>query len=91
MSLLGSDVFGVSTQTTEHQQEMAERLHLQFLVLSDVNFEFCEAMRLPTFEINYMRLVTRVTLIADKGKVISIHYPVFPSDSDACWVINQLS
>jgi peroxiredoxin len=48
-------------------------------------------MRLPTFEVNDMRLVKRVTLIADKGKVISIHYPVFPSDSDASWVINQLS
>ena len=91
LSLLGSDVFGVSTQTTEYQQEMVERLHLPFLVLSDVNFEFCEAMRLPTFEVNDMRLVKRVTLIADKGKVIIIHYPVFPSDSDASWVINQLS
>ena len=91
LSLLGSDVFGVSTQTTEYQQEMVERLHLPFLVLSDVNFEFCEAMRLPTFEVNDMRLVKRVTLIADKGKVISIHYPVFPSDSDASWEINQLS
>ena len=91
LSLLGSDVFGVSTQTTEYQQEMVERLHLPFLVLSDVKFEFCEAMRLPTFEVNDMRLVKRVTLIADKVKIISIHYPVFPSDSDASWVINQLS
>ncbi len=29
------DVFGLSTQTPEYQREMAERLHLQFPVLSD--------------------------------------------------------
>ena len=70
---------------------MAERLHLPFLVLSDANFKFCEALRLPTFDVDGMRLIKRVTMIADKGEIISIHYPVFPSDADADWVINQLS
>ncbi len=91
LSALGADVFGLSTQDTEYQQEMAERLHLPFPVLSDANFEFCEAMRLPTFVAADMRLVKRVTMIADKGEVASVHYPVFPSDSDATWVISQLS
>lgn len=90
LSALGADVFGLSTQSTEYQQEMVERLHLPFLVLSDANFEFCEAMRLPTFDVSGMRLVKRVTMIADKSQVVSVHYPVFPSDSDAPWVINQL-
>ena len=70
---------------------MAERLHLPFLVLSDASFAFCEALRLPTFDVDGMRLIKRVTMIADKGEIISIHYPVFPSDADADWVINQLS
>ena len=91
LSGLGADVFGISTQNTDYQQEMAERLHLPFLVLSDANFKFCEALRLPTFDVDGMRLIKRVTMIADKGKIISIHYPVFPSDADADWVINQLS
>ena len=51
LSALGADVFGLSTQDTEYQQEMAERLHLPFPVLSDANFEFCEAMRLPTLSL----------------------------------------
>ena len=91
LSALGTDVYGLSTQNTDYQQEMAERLHLPFLVLSDASFAFCEALRLPTFDVDGMRLIKRVTMIADKGEIISIHYPVFPSDADADWVINQLS
>ena len=91
LSALGADVFGLSTQNTEYQQEMVERLHLPFLVLSDDNFKFCEAMGLPTFEVDSMRLLKRVTMIAENNTVVSVHYPVFPSDSDAAWVIEQLS
>ena len=91
LSALGSEVFGLSTQDTDYQKEMVKRLHLPFLVLSDENFKFCEAMRLPTFQVNGMRLVKRVTMIVDKGTLVSVYYPVFPSDSDTAWAINQLS
>ena len=91
LSALDADVFGLSTQNTEYQKEMAERLHLPFLVLSDANFKFCEVMRLPTFEVSGMRLLKRVTMIAENNSVIGVHYPIFPSDSDANWVIEQLS
>ena len=91
LSALGADVFGLSAQDTEYQREMVERLHLPFLVLSDANFKFCELMRLPTFEASGMRLLKRVTMIAENNTVIKVHYPIFPSDSDAPWVIEQLS
>lgn len=91
LSALGADVFGLSAQDTEYQREMAERLHLPFLVLSDANFKFCELMRLPTFEVSGMRLLKRVTMIAESNIVVKVHYPIFPSDSDAAWVIEQLS
>lgn len=81
----------MSTQDTDYQKEMAERLHLPFLVLSDVDFGFGEAMKLPTFHIDGMRLLRRVMMIADKGNAVSVNYPVFSGDSDAAWVINQLS
>ena len=61
------------------------------LVLSDVNLQFCEAMKLPTFEVDGMRLVKRVTMIAENNIVVKVHYPIFPSDTDATWVIEQLS
>ena len=91
LSALGADVYGLSTQSNAYQKEMAERLHLPFLVLSDANFKFCEAMRLPTFEVSGMRLLKRLTMIAENNSVVSVHYPIFPSDSDAAWVIEQLS
>ena len=91
LSALGADVFGVSTQDTVYQQEMAERLHLPFLVLSDAGFGFCEALKLPTFMVGGMRLIKRVTMIAENGVVIKYRYPVFPSDSDPAWVLHQLS
>ena len=91
LSALGADVFGMSTQETNYQREMAERLHLPFLILSDAKFEFCEALNLPTFQVEGMRLIKRVTMIADGGVIVGIHYPVFPSDSDPKWAINQLS
>ena len=91
LSALGANIFGLSTQNSEYQKEMVERLHLPFLVLSDVNFKFCDAMRLPTFDVNGMRLLKRVTLIAESNIVVKVHYPIFPSDSDAAWVIEQLS
>ena len=56
-SALGADVLGLSAQNTEYQTEMAERLRLPFSVLSDANLEFCEAMRLPTFDVSGMRLL----------------------------------
>ena len=91
LSALGADVFGLSAQDTEYQREMVERLHLPFLVLSDANFKFCELMRLPTFEVSGMRLLKRVTMIAENNTVMKVHYPIFPSNSDAPWVIEQLS
>ena len=83
LSALGADVFGLSAQDTEYQREMVERPYLPYLVLCDDDFRFCEAMRLPTFEVNGMRLLKRVTIIAEKNVVINVHYPIFSSDSDA--------
>ena len=91
LAALGADVFGLSTQASGYQQEMAERLHLPFLILSDEGFEFCEGLNLPTFTVNQMRLIKRVTLIAVSGVIRHVHYPVFPSDSDAAWVLGKLS
>src|SRR5882762_1089670 len=41
-----TQVFGLSTQSTAYQREMAERLHLRFAVLSDERFELTDALRL---------------------------------------------
>jgi peroxiredoxin len=87
---LGAEVMGLSVQSTEYQREMAQRLHLPFPVLSDDNYEFQRALKLPAFQAAGMTLLKRVTLIARAGHILAVHYPVFPSDSDPQWVIERL-
>jgi peroxiredoxin len=78
-----AQVFGLSTQSTQYQQEAATRLHLPFQLLSDFNLEFSDALKLPTFTINSMRLNKRLTLIAFDGLIKHCFYPVFPPNKNA--------
>jgi len=87
---LGSEVFGLSTQTTEYQREMADRLQLPFEILSDAAFQFCDAMRLPTFVVDGTRLLKRLTIVVRDGRVEHVIYPVFPSNESADQVLRWL-
>jgi peroxiredoxin len=84
------DVFGLSTQTTEYQREMADRLHLPFEILSDAEFKLCDTLRLPTFEIDGMRLMKRLTLVICAGRIEQVFYPVFPPNESANQVLRWL-
>jgi peroxiredoxin len=88
---LGARVFGVSTQTTIVQREAAERLHLPFELLSDEKLDFANTLRLPTFKVDSMTLIKRLTLIITSGRIDKIFYPVFPPDKNAEEVIQWLS
>ena len=90
LQALGAQVLGLSVQTTEYQKEMADRLHLPFSVVSDVDYEFQKALNMPNFVTAGMTLLKRVTLIANDGVIEAVHYPIFPSDSDAAWVLEYL-
>jgi peroxiredoxin len=83
-------VYGLSTQSTEYQREMAERNHLPFEILSDSEFRLCHALRLPTFTIAGMRLLKRLTMIVKGGEIEQVFYPVFPSNESADQVIQWL-
>lgn len=87
---LASDVFGLSTQVTEYQKEMTQRLQLPFEVLSDADFKLCDALGLPTFEVDRMRLIKRLTLVIRRGIIETVFYPVFPPDENAEQVIGWL-
>lgn len=89
---LGVDqLYGLSTQDSAYQQEVAARLHLPFPLLSDERLEFANALGLPTFEVGGMMLLKRCTLIVDDGRVRHVFYPVFPPDRNAGDVIAWLS
>ncbi len=76
-------LFGLSTQDTAYQKEAVERLHLPFKILSDDKLEFTRALKLPTFEVDGMRLTRRMTLVIDDGVISHVFYPVFPPDKSA--------
>jgi len=80
---LGANVFGLSTQTTEYQREMVTRLHVPFEILSDARFALCDALQLPTFELEGRRLLKRLTLVVQRGRIGHVFYPVFPPDQSA--------
>ena len=90
LSQLNAEVFGLSTQTTEYQREMANRLHLPFEILSDAEFKLCDALRLPTFEVDGMRLMKRITLIVQSGRIEHVFYPVFPPNESAERVVHWI-
>jgi peroxiredoxin len=80
---LGARVFGLSTQDTTYQREAADRLHLPVPLLSDERLVFADALRLPTFAVDGMTLIKRLTLIVRDGEIETVFYPVFPPDADA--------
>jgi peroxiredoxin len=83
-------VFGLSTQRTADQREAVERLHLPFELLSDEKLVFARALKLPTFEVEGMMLIKRITLIARDGTIEKVFYPVFPPDRNAADVLDWL-
>lgn len=91
LQALGARVFGLSTQTTEYQREAVDRLHLPFDLLSDSELRFTTAMRLPTFRVETMTLLKRLTLVIKDGRVEKVFYPVFPPDKNADEVIDWLN
>jgi len=80
LQALGAAVYGLSTQTTDYQRELVERLHLPYPMLSDARLAFTQALRLPTFSVESMTLIKRLTLIAKDGRIETVFYPVFPPD-----------
>ena len=90
LSELKTQVFGLSTQSTEYQREAVERLHLSFELLSDHGLRFCGQLRLPIFEVGGEHLIKRVTFITEAGKIIKVFYPVFPPDKNADEVVEWL-
>ena len=79
---LGVDhLYGLSTQSTEYQQEVHDRLHLPYGLLSDEALKFRNALDLPTFDWEGKKVIRRLTLAIEGGKIIKCFYPVFPSDN----------
>jgi peroxiredoxin len=83
-------LYGLSTQDTAYQRELAERLHLPFPILSDDRLKLTRALDLPTFSVDGMTLIKRMAWVIDDGTISQVFYPVFPPDKSAETVVAWL-
>lgn len=97
---LGVTVFGVSTNTSEHQREFKNRQRVPYDFLSDSELRLTRAMRLPTFEFPVesggpTTLLTRMSWLITPDldhlpRIRRVWYPVFPPDQNAATVLESL-
>lgn len=88
---LNAQVYGLSSQTTEYQQELKSRLHLPFDLLSDHEFLLKKSLNLPTFQVGDLVFYKRLTLIIQNNLIKKVFYPVFPPHQHAAEVLAWLT
>lgn len=86
-----AQLFGLSTQGTDYQREVVERLHLPFALLSDAGLALAVALDLPRFDVDGATLLRRLTMVLRDGTIEHVFYPVFPPDRNAADVVGWLT
>ena len=87
---LGVQLFGVSLQDSEWQQEFVKRHNLAFRLLSDIERKFSAELGLPLFTTGGVDYLQRLTLIASDGVITTVRFPVQPPEKDAAEVLDLL-
>jgi peroxiredoxin len=87
----GAELFGLSTQDPAYQAEAAQRLALTYPLLSDEHLALGSALRLPTFEVEGVTLLRRLTMVLRDGRIDRVLYPVFPPDRAAADALAALT
>ena len=88
--IAGYEVFGLSGQAHEAQQAFANRAGLPYLLLSDCDFNFADALQLPRFEAGGRIYVKRLTLVVRNGVIYRCVYPVHPPGAHAGELLSSL-
>lgn len=89
--LRGYEVFGLSAQTSEAQRAFATRTGLPYLLVSDAQFHFADALGLPRFVTGGVPCLKRLTLLVRNGVIYRCIYPVHPPHSHAAVLLAELS
>ena len=90
LAALGARVAGLSAQSLDDQIEFAERNHMPFPVISDEWLDLARDPGLPTFDVDGLTLYKRLALVAERGRIVKVFYPVFPADRNAQDVVDWL-
>lgn len=83
-------VYGLSSQDSDYQNEVVERLQLPFLMLSDTSHQLAAQLNLPTFEAGGATLYKRITLVLRDNTIEHVFYPIFPPNEHAQQVLDWL-
>lgn len=83
-------VFGLSSQDTDYQRELVQRLSLPFAVLADTDLVLADRLALPTFEADGTTLYKRLTLVIRDNAIEHVFYPIFPPNEHAREVLRWL-
>jgi peroxiredoxin len=87
----GATVHGLSAQPAHEQDVFADRERLPYALLNDEARVLARPpLALPTFDFPPWRLYRRLTLIARRGRIEKVFYPVFPPDRNATEVLAWL-
>jgi peroxiredoxin len=84
-------VLGLSSQDIPRLQKAAERLRLNYPLLSDESLVVADSLGLPTFEFHGARYFERLTLVIRDGRVEAALYPVVPPEQAAAQALEWLS
>jgi peroxiredoxin len=90
LAALGARVAGVSAQSLDDQVEFAERNQMPFPVITDEWLDLARDPGLPTFDVEGLTLYKRLALVAERGRIVKVFYPVFPPDRNAQDVLDWL-
>lgn len=87
-----ANVWGLSSQDTEYQREVVDRLSLPFGMLSDTGFALERGLGLPTFSApGHERLYARLTLVVTDSRIEHVFYPIFPPNQHAQQVLDWVT
>ena len=84
-------VYGLSFQTPEWQQEFVARTALQVPLLSDSEKRFSNLLGLPTFIAGAEHFLQRMTLVASSGVIAKVRFPVKSPAEDAAETLLSVS
>ncbi|KVL70448.1 hypothetical protein WJ49_23425 [Burkholderia ubonensis] len=70
--------------------ECAERLQLNFPLLSDVDLAFANALGLPLYDTSVGPVYQRLTLEVDNGRITRATYPISAPETDAVFQLDWL-
>jgi peroxiredoxin len=83
-------VAGLSVQGLDEQKDFTARVGLRYRLISDPERQLATALGLPTFTTAGRTFYKRLTLIAERGRVVKVFYPVVRPEENAADVLAWL-